>query len=85
MISFNTKKKKLYFDNFTGIEAVKAIYRAKKEVVTVVPDIKANDLYGWVYGVNKQIVNKKGEVTQIRQYASDFSGRKNLVKKIINR
>ena len=74
------------FINFTkGIEAVKAIYRERKRTVQVLPDIKLDTLCGWVYGHNVQIKNKKGEVTQIRQYASDFSGRKELRKRIIQK
>jgi len=75
---------KTYYNLYTGIEAVKTIYREKKRKVTVIPNIKANCLYGWVYGVNTQIKNKKGVITQVRQYASDFKGNKKLVKKIIN-
>jgi len=52
-----------------------------KRLLQTLPDIRTLDLTGWVYGVNKQIKNKKGEVTQIRQYASDFHGKKKLVKK----
>ena len=72
------------FINFTkGIEAVKTIYRERKRAIQIFPDIKINSLYGWVYGHNVQIKNKKGEITQIRQYASDFKGNKFLTKKII--
>ena len=38
---------------------------------------------GWVYGTNKEIKNKKGEIIQIRQYSTDFHGRKMIVKKVI--
>ena len=72
------------FINFSkGINAVKTIYRERKRIVQMFPDIKLNSLYGWVYGHNVQIKNKKGEVTQIRQYGSDFRGNRELVKKII--
>lgn len=36
----------------------------------------------WVFGVNIEIKNKQGIITQIRQYASDFFGNKKLLKKI---
>lgn len=71
---------KIFINELTGIEAVKTMYREKKRKLTVIPNIKPHALYGWVYGVNTQIKNKKGEVTQIRQYASDFSNNKVLVK-----
>lgn len=71
------------FSNFTkGIEAIKTIYRERKRAVSQFPNIEANALWGWIYGHNTQIKNKKGEVTQIRQYASDFKQKRSLVKKI---
>lgn len=71
-----------YFNLYNGIEAVKTIYRERKRVVSQFPNIKTNTLWGWIYGHNTQIKNKKGEVTQIRQYASDFKQKRSLVKKI---
>ena len=44
--------------------------------------LDVNSLFGWIYGVNVGIKNKKGDVTQIRQYASNFNGNKKLVKKL---
>ena len=84
LIETRKEDKKTFINEFKGIEAVKTIYREKKRKVTVVPNIKTNCLYGWVYGINTQIKNKKGVITQVRQYASDFKGNKKLVKKIIN-
>lgn len=71
---------KTYYNLYNGIEAVKVLYREKKRKITVIPDINSDSLYGWVYGINTQIRNKKGEVTKIRQYASDFSGNRELRK-----
>ena len=86
VILFETRIKDniVFVNQLNGIEAVKTLYREKKRIVSVFPDIKDNGLYGWIYGHNVQIKNKKGIVTQIRQYASDFKGNKSLVKKIIN-
>lgn len=42
-------------------------------------------LNGWIYGHNVEIKNKKGKITQVRQYASDFRKNKILVKKIYER
>lgn len=72
--------KKVFINELKGIEAVKTIYREKKRKLVTLPNIKANCLYGWVYGVNVEIKNKKGKVTQIRQYASDFKNQKSLIK-----
>jgi len=73
---------KQFVNSFTGINAVKTIFREKNRKVTVIPDIKIDSLYGWVYGVNTQIKNRKGQVVKVRQYASDFAGNKSLRKEI---
>lgn len=77
---------KEFINGLTGIEAVKTIFREKRRKVAVFPDIKTNFLSGWVYGVNVQIKNKKGQVVQVRQYACDFrSGEKQLTKTLIQK
>lgn len=68
--------------NITGLEAVKVLYREKKRILATLPDIKSDVLFGWIYGHNVEIRNKNKQVTQIRQYAKDFSGNKNLTKKV---
>ena len=78
----STKDNRRYENLYTGIEAVKTIYREKKRRVFLLPDVSSDKLYGWIYGVNAEIKNKKKEITQIRQYLSDFSGNKNLIKKM---
>ena len=60
---------KVFVNEIQGIEAVKTLYREKKRLVFVNNQIKVSDLFGWIYGVNKEIVNKKGDITQIRQYS----------------
>lgn len=82
-IMTNVNTGKTYYNLYNGIEAVKTIYREKKRIANIVPKIENDSLYGWIYGINKEIRNKKNEVTQIRQYASDFKGNKSLVKKIV--
>ncbi len=77
----STSDGKTYYNLYNGIDAVKTIYREKKRKLTVIPQIKSNDLYGWIYGINTEIKNKSGQVTQLRQYSSDFYGNKYLVKK----
>lgn len=73
---------KVFSNKLKGIEAVKTIYREKKRKVAVFPNIKSDSLFGWIYGVNVEIKNKKGKTTQIRQYSADFNGNKKLVKKM---
>ena len=74
------KTGKTYYNLYNGIEAVKVIYREKKRKVVAFMDIKSETLYGWIYGVNKQI--KSNKHTIIRQYACDFSGVKKLRKEL---
>lgn len=38
-------------------------------------------LNGWIYGINTEIKNNSGRITQTRQYSSDFKGNKKLVRK----
>lgn len=84
LIEHEIKTGKIYVnENITGAAALKILAREQKRKITIFPDIKNNSLYGWIYGHNVQIKNKKGEITQIRQYASDFKGNKFLTKKII--
>ena len=75
---------KVFINKFNGIEAVKTLYREKKRQLTVFPNIKTNSLYGWIYGVNVQLKDKKGKVTKVRQYSKSLTGSdKTLVKEII--
>lgn len=70
-------------ENIQGLNAVKLLYREKQRLVTKVVNIDSSNLYGWIYGKNIEIKNKKGEVTQVRQYAADYkTGKKNLTKTI---
>lgn len=70
-------------ENITGNNAVKIINRESKRALCRYFKVDANSLCGWVYGVNTEIKNKKGDTTQIRQYSSDFYGKKKIVKKQI--
>ena len=81
-IMTDVKTNKTYYNLYNGIEAVKTIYREKKRKLVTYPELKSDILYGWIYGVNVQIKNKKGEITQIRQYSSDFKGNRKIVKSI---
>ena len=73
---------KVFVNKIEGIEAIKTIYREKKRKLVELPNIKEDNLYGWVYGINTQIKDKKGNVTKIRQYASDFKGNRTLRKEL---
>ena len=44
--------------------------------------IKKGKPYSWVYGENKEIRNKNGEVIKIKQSACDYYGQKEIIKTI---
>ena len=69
-----------------GKEAVKFVLRENnaKRIIQTLSAIESDNLYGWIYGVNVQIRNRKGVVSQLRQYSSDFHGNRTLVKKIMS-
>lgn len=69
-------------ENITGKKALQILTNEQKRVLSRIKGVSKNNLYGWVYGVNVQIKNRKGVVTQVRQYASDFRGNKKILKKI---
>lgn len=69
-------------ENYTSNSAVKVIKRESKRFLSKYYKVETSQLYGWIYGVNTEIRNKQGEVTQIRQYSSDYHGRKTLTKRI---
>lgn len=68
-------------ENVTGKSALQILTNERRRVLSRIKSIPRADLYGWVYGVNVQIKNRKGQVTQVRQYASDFYGNKKILKK----
>lgn len=74
---------KVFVDNENDSKKVLSILQreAKRTINRVYPK-NSTCLKGWIYGINSQIRNKKGEITQIRQYASDFNQNKKIVKKI---
>lgn len=80
LIEKRLSDEKLFINTIRGIEAVKTIYRENKRKLQVFPEIKTDNLFGWIYGLNIEIKNKKGEITQIRQYSSDFNNNKELIR-----
>lgn len=72
----------VFVNEYDGVEAVKVIAREAKRLISESFYTPKQSLTGWIFGVNKEIKNKKGKVTQIRQYASSFNNSKELVKKI---
>lgn len=73
---------KIFCKTVTGNDAMRIINTETKRMLCKYYKIETQSLQGWLYGVNKEIKNKDGITTQIRQYASDFRGNKKLIKKI---
>lgn len=65
-------------------DAMRIINTETKRMLCKYYKIETQSLHGWIYGVNKEIKNKDGKVTQVRQYASDFDGNKKIVKKLLS-
>lgn len=64
-------------------DALKTLARESKRIIKEIIDTDFSSLNGWVYGTNIEIKNKQGQVVQVRQYATDFNKKKELVKKIM--
>ena len=71
-------------ENIQGANALKLLNKEilKKRVIDTIALISFKNISGWLFGKNVQIKNKKGEVTQIRQYSSYFNGNTKLTKVI---
>lgn len=70
-----------FVNTISGKKAEMVKKREKKRIRYTLSSLNHKSS-GWQYGVNIGIKNKKGDVTQIRQYSSDFNGKKKLVKTI---
>lgn len=76
--------KKIFFNKIKSeTDALKTMARENKRIIKEVITSDINFLKGWIYGSNKEIRTKNGKISQIRQYATDFSNKKQLVKKIM--
>jgi len=72
--------KKEFIQIETEYKALDIVEHCKCEVKRADKTVPKGRLYGFVYGVNKEIHNRKGEVTKIRQRACDWQGQKVLVR-----
>lgn len=76
---------KVYVDTQSGLKAEKIIQNEKNRVLYTRQEVllsRKGKPYGWTYGDNREIHNRKGEVVAIRQYRSDSYGNSELVKEI---
>lgn len=88
VVSLIEKRKvdfKVYVDTHSGLRAEKIIQNEKKRVLYTRQELiysKKGKPFGWTYGDNREVRNKKGEIVAIRQYRSDNFGNSELVKEI---
>ena len=75
----------VFFDTHYGDDALKVIKKESKRLISQYFKVDTQFIHGWLYGINKEIKNKKGDVVQVRQYASDFNNNRTLIKKIFNK
>lgn len=69
-------------EDIYGNRAKSILVREKNNIIDT-SQIKDCSRARWVYGQNVQIRNKKGQVTQIRQYSKDFISGKRTLEKVI--
>lgn len=82
LIEIRKTDNKVFVNNFYGKEAEKIIKREKRRAKIKISNEAR--FHGFVYGLNKEIKNRNGEITKIRQYASDLkTNEKDLIKTII--
>ena len=73
---------RIFTNEYKDAEAVKTIARESRRLESEFFSTPKNAFIGWFFGINKEIKTKNGKITQVRQYSSDFNGRRDLVKKI---
>lgn len=62
-------------------KANRLLKREKPNIIRL-QELSNGGTYGLCYGINTEIRNKKGEVTQIRHYSCDFNNKRRLERKI---
>ncbi len=72
----------VFNDFLKGFKAQKIIKKEKKNVLFITYGQAQKIKDTWTYGVNREIKNRKGEIVEIRQYASNFHGQKELIKTV---
>ena len=68
----------------SGQKALDTIYRENLRKLYTSEDIKIQKgkPCGWIYGENKEIHDKKGNIIAIKQNACDFFGQKETIKSV---
>lgn len=76
---------KVFVDTQTGIRAEKIIQNEKNRVLYTRQELilsRKGKPFGWTYGDNKEVRNKKGEVIKIKQLRCDYYNQKELIHTI---
>ena len=72
---------RLFSEYISGYKVFKKIKIEKKNILYVKYGQSKKVKDDWTFGINKEIKNRKGEIVEIRQYASNFKGKKELIRK----
>lgn len=77
---------KVFVNVLKGKAAINFVARENKakRIVQTLPDFYSKSLKGWLYGVNVQIKNRKGEVVKIRQYSCDMATGEKTLEKVVS-
>lgn len=76
---------RVYVDTQTGDKAEKIIHKERSRILYTRLEMifsRKGKPFGWTYGDNREVRNKKGEVIAIKQFRSDDYGNSELVKEI---
>lgn len=76
--------KEVFEQKLSGIKALKVLEREKCRLLYTSYDItrQTSKPYGWVYGENKEIHDKNGNVIRTEVRRCDFHGQKELIESI---
>lgn len=73
-------------NSWAGIDANEAMIKYSDDILYSMKEVNYKKLkskpFGWKYGINRSAKNRKTGKDYIRQYACDFYGNKELIKKI---
>ena len=84
LIETDKIKNQTYYKIKQGNKAIKEVELCRADKLYTSQDVKVQKgtPSGWIYGENKEIHNRKGEVISIRQKACDFYGQKEIIKTV---
>ena len=69
-------------ESLIGKRAFNYLWKEKANIISQSAIVDISHMK-WIYGQNVQIRNRKGEITQLRQYSCDFTTGKRKLEKVI--